>query len=81
MPTKHTRAKRTPPAWDADKVKALREHLGLTQEAMAQELGTQQQTVSEWERGYHQPKGMSVKLLNIVAEKAQFRYRATPGEG
>jgi DNA-binding transcriptional regulator YiaG len=60
--------------WDAGKVKALRSHMGLTQTEFAQELGTLQQTVSEWECGYHTPKGTSVKLLKIVAEKAGFAY-------
>ena len=61
-------------AWDAAKVKALREHLGLTQTEFADELGTLQQTVSEWECGNHYPKGLSARLLNLVAEKAEFKY-------
>jgi len=64
--------------WDAERVKALRNHLGLTQTQFAQELGTLQQTVSEWECGYHTPKGTSVKLLQLVAERAGFTYGATP---
>lgn len=64
-------------AWNATKVKALREHMGLTQTEFAEELGTLQQTVSEWECGNHYPKGLSVKMLTIVAEKANFKY----GEG
>lgn len=77
MPTrqKPQRTRRKPKyEWDATKVKALREHLGLTQTEFAEELGTLQQTVSEWERGNHSPKGVSVKLLNLVAEKADFKY-------
>jgi DNA-binding transcriptional regulator YiaG len=66
--------------WDASKVKALRDHLGLTQTEFAQELGTAQQTVSQWERGNHYPKGMSVKVLNLVAERAAFKYGKTPKE-
>lgn len=61
-------------AWDATKVKALRDHLGLTQTDFAEELGTLQQTVSDWECGNHYPKGTSVKILNLVAEKAEFKY-------
>ena len=63
--------------WDAPKVKALREHLGLTQTDFAEELGTLQQTVSDWECGNHYPKGTSVKVLNLVAEKADFKYAET----
>ncbi|MEK9161890.1 MAG: hypothetical protein AAB261_01190 [Chloroflexota bacterium] len=64
--------------WDADKVKALREFLELSQTEFAEELGTLQQTVSYWECGNHYPKGMSVKILNLVAEKAKFKYEVTP---
>ncbi len=81
MPTKTKRAprpKRKPAYdWDAAKVKALREHLGLTQTDFAEELGTLQQTISEWECGNHYPKGASVKVLNLVAEKAEFKYATT----
>jgi putative transcriptional regulator len=73
--TKPKRARRKPKyGWDGEKVKALREHLGLTQTEMSQELGVRQQTVSEWECGAYQPRGPSVKLLTIVAERAKFKY-------
>jgi len=68
-------------AWDAELVRALRQHLGLTQDAMAQELGTRQQTISEWETGMYQPRGLSERLLGMVAENAGFEYDARePGE-
>jgi DNA-binding transcriptional regulator YiaG len=67
--------------WDAGGVKALRKHLGLSQEELAQELGTRQQTISEWETGIYQPRGMSERLLEIVAERASFSYGAPPDEG
>ena len=63
-------------AWDGERVKALRRHLGLTQQAMAQELNTRQQTISEWETGLYQPRGASERLLSIVAERAGFAYQA-----
>jgi DNA-binding transcriptional regulator YiaG len=68
------------PTWDAGKVKALRQHLGVSQDAMAQELGTRQQTISEWETGLYQPRGLSEKLLSLVAERAGFAYEAAPSE-
>ena len=71
-PTRRSRQKSA--AWDAERVKALREFLGLTQTQFAEELGILQQTVSQWECGYHYPKGSSVKMLNLVAEKAHFKY-------
>ncbi len=64
------------PAWHAGRVRALRQHLGLTQQDMALELGTRQQTISEWETGLYQPRGLSERLLTIVAERAGFEYGA-----
>ena len=66
--------------WDADRVKALRAHLGLTQQQMAEDLGTRQQTISEWETGMYLPRGTSRTLLKLVAEGAGFEYRVTPPE-
>ena len=66
--------------WDAQRVRALRQHLGLTQEQMAAEMGSRQQTVSEWETGQYQPRGTSARLLTLIAERGGFRYRAE-GQG
>jgi len=77
--------KREGRAWDGRRVKALREYLGLSQDGLAEELGTRQQTVSEWETGQYQPRGASATLLGIVAERAGFAYapmsRAVEEEG
>jgi len=62
--------------WDAEDVRALRRHLGLTQQGMADELGTRQQTISEWETGMYRPRGASSRLLTIIAERASFDYEA-----
>lgn len=62
--------------WDGDSIRALRSHLGLTQREMADELGTRQQTISEWEKGMYRPRGASATLLGIVAERARFEYEA-----
>ncbi len=66
--------KKKGPKWDSGKVRALRRHLGFTQEQMAEELGTRQQTISQWETGMYQPRGPSSTLLNIIAERAGFSY-------
>ena len=42
---------------------------------MAENLGTRQQTISEWEIGMYKPRGMSVTLLNMIAEKSNFKYK------
>lgn len=67
--------------WNADTIKALRQHMGLTQEEMSKELGTRQQTISEWETGMYKPRGATRTLLNIIAERAGFAYRVEEEEG
>ncbi len=70
--------------WDAARIRALRRHLGYTQQQMSDELGTRQQTVSEWETGLYQPRGTSAKLLSLIAERSGFRYgeeQAPPADG
>lgn len=61
-------------AWNSHRIRALRKHLGLTQAKMAGELGTRQQTISEWEIGIYQPRGTSATLLSIIAERSGFKY-------
>lgn len=63
-------------AWDSHRIRALRKHLGLTQTKMADELGTRQQTISEWEIGIYKPRGTSATLLNIIAERSGFKYNS-----
>ncbi len=64
--------------WDARSVQGLRRHLQITQAELAGEIGVRQQTVSEWETGQYTPRGASEKLLNMVAERGGFQYRAGP---
>jgi DNA-binding transcriptional regulator YiaG len=67
-------------AWDAGRVHGLRDHLGLTQTQMAEETGTRQQTISEWETGQYRPRGASAQLLTLIAERAGFVYEAKGAE-
>ena len=60
--------------WKPDTIRALREHMGLTQREMADELEVRQQTISEWETGLHTPHRSTQKTLSMVAERAGFRY-------
>lgn len=62
------------PQWDRSSIRALRKHLGMTQQELAGEMGTRQQTISEWETGLYRPRGASARLLSVVAERAQFPY-------
>jgi len=66
------------PKWDKNSIQALRQHMGLTQQEMAGEMGTRQQTISEWETGMYCPRGASAKLLYILADKAGFKYDSSP---
>ncbi|HEY3118748.1 MAG TPA: helix-turn-helix domain-containing protein [Chloroflexota bacterium] len=70
-------ARRRRPSWDASQVRGLRQALGLTQQALAQELGVRQQTISEWETGAYAPRGASARLLDLVAERAGLQYEPT----
>jgi DNA-binding transcriptional regulator YiaG len=60
--------------WDAESIRALRKFMGLTQQQMSEELGTRQQTISEWETGMYRPRGGISRLLTLVAEREGFEY-------
>jgi len=64
--------RRGTPAWDSQRIRALRRHLGVTQQELAGQMGTRQQTISEWETGMYRPRGASATLLSIIAERAGF---------
>ncbi len=60
--------------WDGRLIRALRQHMGMTQAELARELGVRQQTVSEWEKGVYTPTRATSNYLTLVAEKAAFKY-------
>ncbi|MCG3140070.1 MAG: hypothetical protein HDKAJFGB_01055 [Anaerolineae bacterium] len=66
--------------WNGETIRALREHLQMTQAQMAETLGTRQQTISEWEVGMYKPRGGMARLLTMVAERANFGYDAGAGK-
>ena len=61
-------------AWTADAIRALREHMSLTQREMADELEVRQQTISEWETSSHTPHRSTQKVLSMIAERVDFKY-------
>jgi DNA-binding transcriptional regulator YiaG len=61
--------------WDAESIRELRRHLDMTQQEMSEELGTRQQTISEWETGKYQPRGGMNRLLTLVADQVDFDYQ------
>ena len=65
------------PKWNKEKIQALRSHLQLTQQGLADRLGTRQQTISEWETGMYEPRGASAMLLSMIAKEASFEYDAS----
>ena len=60
--------------WTPEMIRALREHMGLTQRELADQLEVRQQTISEWETGLHIPHRSTQKTLSMVAERAEFEY-------
>ena len=54
------------PEFDADKVRALRERLHLSQAVLASVLNTSVSTVRKWEVGDKKPSGPSQKLLDLI---------------
>ena len=73
---KNERQSKKTTSWDSQQIYALRKHLGLTQQEMADRLGIRQQTISEWETGMYEPRGTSTTLLSLIAERSNFKYDA-----
>ena len=63
--------------WNGESIRSLRRHLQMTQTQLAGELGIRQQTISEWESDIYKPRGATVTLLNLVAERCEFDYTST----
>lgn len=74
-PTRRRRQARY--TWKPEMIRALREHMGLTQRELADQLEVRQQTISEWETGLHTPHRSTQKTLSMVAERAGFEYAET----
>lgn len=66
--------------WQADNIRALRTHLGLSQTALSREIGIRQQTISEWETGMYAPRGASVTILTLLAVSSNFQFEADKSE-
>jgi DNA-binding transcriptional regulator YiaG len=60
--------------WQADNIRSLRSHLGLSQTALSREIGIRQQTISEWETGMYAPRGASVTILTLLAVSSSFKF-------
>ena len=62
--------------WGPKTIKSLRQCAGLSQSDLANLLGVRQQTISEWETDAYRPRGASIRMLNMVAEKYNFDFSA-----
>ena len=57
------------PEYDSKKIRALRDHLKVSQAVLASVLNTSLSTVRKWEIGEKRPSGPSAKLLNLLERK------------
>ena len=57
------------PDYDSKKIRALRDHLQLSQAVLAAVLNTSLSTVRKWEIGEKHPSGPSLKLLSLLDRK------------
>ena len=57
------------PPYDSAQIRALREHLKLSQAVLASVLNTSLSTVRKGEIGEKHPSGPSLKLLNLLERK------------
>jgi len=57
------------PEYDSGQIRALRDHLQLSQAVLAAVLNTSLSTVRKWEVGEKHPSGPSLKLLNLLERK------------
>lgn len=58
--------------WDKAAIRALRQHMQLTQLQFAEAMGVRRQTVSEWENGVYLPDRSTTKHLELLAERQSF---------
>jgi len=57
------------PEYDSAQIRALRDHLKVSQAVLASVLNTSLSTVRKWEIGEKRPSGPSSKLLNLLERK------------
>lgn len=62
--------------WGPKTIKSLRQCAGISQSDLANLIGVRQQTISEWETDAYRPRGASIRMLNMVAEKYNFDFNA-----
>jgi len=58
-----------PPAYTAETIRRLREHLHLSQAVFAAYLNASLSTVQKWENGEKKPSGAALRLLSVIERK------------
>ena len=61
-----------PPAWTAERIRAVRERMRLSQQLFAETLGVDAATVKAWEQGKRVPAGASSRLLEMAETHPNF---------
>ena len=57
-----------------DKVKQVRKELGLSQEALAREVGVSFTTVNRWETGKKEPSSLGAKAFYEFCEAKKIKF-------
>jgi len=53
----------------ASDIKAMRDKMGITQEALARLLGVSFQTINRWERGVFKPSPLALEKIKAIAKE------------
>jgi putative transcriptional regulator len=57
-----------PPQYVAERIKEIREKMGLSQPVFAAALNVSTETVRAWEQGKREPDGATLRLLEVAEE-------------
>ncbi|MBO3708373.1 MAG: helix-turn-helix domain-containing protein [Candidatus Accumulibacter sp.] len=58
-----------PPAYSAEAIRCLREHLHVSQAVFAAYLNASVSTVQKWENGEKKPSGAALRLLSVIERR------------
>jgi putative transcriptional regulator len=64
-----------PPAFPAERIRQLRERMGLSQTLFAAVLGVDADTVRAWEQRRREPSASTARLLEITEEQPELLLR------
>ena len=83
IPAPSNRARRIvvdkPPQYDADRVRAIRKRLDVSQALFAEALNVSTSTVRSWEQGQRVPDGPSRRLLEVADRDPAVLFRSVGG--